>query len=115
MSEYPRSGNFTFKNYARTGRFASFDLHCCEIKHKNKDVGIISELGGRAWDKNPQEDIGKYVIRFMIKKEPTKEDPAQFKWVQLKTKCDTMNDAKVYVNSRANEIHKAIDLYHQET
>jgi len=96
---------FTFKKYRHTGRYGSFELDQTIIKLKKKEVGYIAE----------KKHLGyKYQISFAIKKEPTKEKPAPFKWITLKYIYETEKEAREFINANTEKIMKQFDLYQFE-
>jgi len=74
---------FTFEKAICTDIDKLFGLDWTDIKFNKKQVGCISELRD-----------GKYLIRFAIKKEKTKEDSASFMWITLKRKFNSEQEAR---------------------
>ena len=96
---------FTFKKHIATGMYRSFELDNTDIKMDRKVVGTISE--SRDYD-------DRYGISFMIKKEKTKSLPAPFKWVRLKKRFGSENDARTFVRENNDVMIKQFELYQQE-
>lgn len=92
---------FTFKTEKSTGRYRSFypDQHL--IKLQGKEVGTISD------------DLD-HKIRLMVKKEPTKEDPAPFRWAYLKGTFPNLMEAKYFLQANFEKITTQFDLYLSE-
>jgi hypothetical protein len=93
------ANTFTFKDHNPTGRFKSFDHVYVDIKLKSKICGTIYET-----------DDG-YIVRLMVKKDPDPNDPAGFKWIQLKGKHRTKMEAKTWVKDRTTIIAEKFDLF----
>jgi len=88
---------FTFKTVKPTGRYHSFEPSEHVIKVDGKEVGSIADDNSR--------------IRLMVRKDPTKEDPAPFRWVLLKYRPESLADAKEFLNRNAETIQSTFDLY----
>ncbi len=91
---------FTFKKMIHTGRYKGFEKDFTDIKLKRKIVGYIREV-----------EFRKYKISFAVKKEPTKEDPAPFRWVRLVIQFKTEKEAREFLKERAEDIINKYDLY----
>lgn len=97
---------FTFKKYIPTGRFRSFEEECGDIKLNKVTVGSITE----------QREDGKYRIGLMVLKEDIMEDGnpnCVWKWIWLKYKGTSWNDAKSFVNTFYKEIQEKYNIYKQ--
>jgi len=92
---------FTFRKEIFEGRYQSFERDHTTIKLNKKEVGYIGE-----------SDWNKYVIRFAIKKDITKKDPAEFKWVSLKQTFENEKDAREYIKKNNDIIQNKLDLYY---
>ncbi len=92
---------FTYKKYIPVGRYRSFEPEHHDIKLNKKVVGHISV---NRLDR-------EFIVSFAIKKESTKEDPAPFKWVMLKTRFKTADEAKEALAGRFTDLVKKLDLY----
>ena len=94
--------SFTFKTVKETGKYASFFTPQHNIKLKKSVVGEIMQTRNR-------DD--EFKIRLAITKEPTKAEPAPFKWITLAAKFETLEEAKVWLNKNFNRITSQFDLY----
>ena len=90
---------FTFKIERSTGRYSSFFSDCMHIKLNQKEVGSVSNKD--------------FKIRFKIKKEPTKEEPASFKWIALKGEFKSFQEVKEFVKFHSETIQSKYDLYQE--
>ncbi len=90
---------FTFKKYVATGMYRSFEKDQTDIKLNKMVVGSVGET------------CYGYKIRFAVKKDATKEDPAPFKWVSFKTRYTTENDARQFVKDNNKVIQNQLDLH----
>jgi len=99
--------NFTFKKHIPEGRYRSFELDHTDIKRNKKVVGFIGESRKGLWEE-------RYRIHFQIKKEITKEEPAPFRWIELKKRCNTEKEAREFIKKNSEEIQILYDLYEQE-
>lgn len=98
------ANKFTFKKVKKEGRYRSFDLtNTTKIKLNKKKVGYISSKGVFK-DK-------QWIIHLMVKKERTTEHPAPFKWMILKKRCKSEEEARNFLNENFEIINKEIDLY----
>ena len=91
---------FTFKTEKSKGKYRSFYLDTHYIKFKKKVVGTISD---RDWH-----------ISLMVKKEKSEEDPSPFRWITLKRKSNSLQEAKIWLNEAINLITEKYDLYELE-
>ena len=91
---------FTFKKTIHEGLYSSFEKDHTTIKLNKKEVGYIGE-----------SDWTKYVVRFAIKKDITKEDTAGFKWVTLKQTFKNEKDAREYIKENNNRIQEKLNLH----
>ncbi len=92
---------FTFKKTIHAGRYRSFELDHTAIKIKGKEVGSISE--GR------KDRL--YEIRLAVKKLRTLEEPANFRWICLKKRCNSEPEAREFLRKYEKEIQEIHDLY----
>lgn len=77
------------------------------IKLQGKVVGYICAPTWRSKD-------NKWGIRFTVRKEVTKEDPAPFKWVQIRARLDSEPEAREFLNGKIEEILEYFSLYEKE-
>lgn len=94
---------FTFKKHKATGRYASFEKEYSDIKLKKKVVGTIHEIEG-----------GKRKVRFMVKKQPTKEEPAPFLWITVTKTFYDEEEARTWCKQNIKLIQEKLDLYQFE-
>ena len=94
---------FTYKKHIPTGRYRSFETEYHDIKLQKRTVGNIQE-----------DQISGYSVSLTIKKEPTTENPASFKWVRIKTIFNNADEAKKYLADNFEKITKTLDLYQFE-
>jgi len=93
--------NFTFKKIKHEGRYASFERDQTTIKFQKKECGYMTE-----------DRLGvEWVIRFAIKKEKTKEDPAPFRWIRLKARFNTEKEVREWLKNVKDKIFERYDLY----
>lgn len=96
---------FTFKKNIPTGKYKSFETESHEIKIKRKLVGHINQPSHFS----NEED---FYVMFSIKKEATKNSPASFKWITLKRRFKTADEAKTFLNKNFERLTKQFDLYY---
>jgi hypothetical protein len=90
---------FTFKMHRETGLRAVAYRPSSDIKIKGVVVGSIREG----------------VIRLMVKRERTEDDPARFRWVTLKKRFADDAEAREFLRDVGVEaVMKAHDLYIRE-
>lgn len=92
---------FTFKKEIPTGRYSSFELEKHDIKLNKKVIGTI----------NKSQKDGLFSISLAIKKEVMKENPAPFKWITLKGRFDTAEEARQLLLKNTDLIVQKYDLY----
>ena len=90
----------TFKKTIKQGMYKSFERDHTYIKLNKKQIGSIQES---------RED-GKYYIGVAVKKEPTKESPAPFKYITLKGSLFSEKEAREKVKELENKILE-LDLH----
>lgn len=95
---------FTYKKITREGRYKSFEPEQHDIKLKSKVVGQISEAS------HTSSKTG-FGISFSIKRKPTKENPAPFRWWSMKTRFGDVAEAKAFLRTYFKSITNEIDLY----
>lgn len=95
---------FTYKRHTSTGRYKSFDHERHDIKLKKKVVGHIKEASHFS-------NLDGFGIMLATKKSPTTEEPANFKWVFLKRRFKTAQEAKVFLDENFQELTAQHDLY----
>ncbi len=94
---------FTFKTTTGTGRFKSFHKYNTSIKYKKIEVGYI--------------DGDNFNIRFQVVKKDIMEDGnpnCSWKWITLKHKPTSLDDAKTYCNDNIERIFSSFDIYIKE-
>ncbi len=91
---------FTFKTIKDTGKWSSFYPKSHEILHNKIKIGNI--------------DDDTYKIRLKVKKEPTKDDPAPFKWITLKKDSSSLDEAKEFLNKNITVILERYDLFYKQ-
>jgi len=95
---------FTFKTEKATGRYGSFFPDNHYIKLKRKQVGTISDKNG-------------HPIRLMVIKDDITEDGnpnCNWKWIQLKARFTSVEDAKTFLNDNFEGINQTWNLYMAE-
>ena len=92
---------FTFRKVKHTGRYRSFELDQTTIKLDRKEVGYMCE----------SRDDQFWRIRLAVKKEPTKQDPADFKWVMLEARPESEQQGREFILKYAAQILERYDLY----
>ena len=95
---------FTYKKHRHSGRYRSFEPEFHDIKLKAKKVGYIAEPAHFSKEQG-------YGISFAVKKDPTREQPAPFKWVSVKKRFSSVEDAKAFLVEHFDELIKELDLY----
>ena len=93
---------FTFKKCVPTGSFRSFDMAQTDIKLNKKVVGSIDET---------RMLHPPYLVRFAVKKDPTKKSPAYFKWAQIKKRFNNEKDARQFIMANNDKIQSSIDIH----
>ena len=95
---------FTYKKHIPVGRYRSFEEEQHDIKLKKKVVGHIAEAGHFS---------GKtgFGISLAVKKEATKEEPASFRWANLKARFNNADEAKAFLEKNFDAIIKQYDLH----
>ncbi|HDY89328.1 MAG TPA: hypothetical protein ENH82_14575 [bacterium] len=96
---------FTFRKHIATGRYLSFEPDNTDIKLNKLQVGLIVEV---------REPEHAYKVRLAVKKDPTKESPANFKWITFKSSFESEEEARTWVNKYADGIYANHDLYRFE-
>lgn len=103
---------FTFKENKSTGRYRSFYPSTHDIKLNKKVVGHITQINdGSGFIDVPTENIGKYNVAFAVKREKTAGNPAPFKWVNIKVKFDSVDEAKAWANRNIDVILAKFDIH----
>jgi hypothetical protein len=92
---------FSFRKVIQAGKWRSFQEECHEIKLNKKVVGRIK------WSR---ED-GLFLISLVVKKNVTKEDPASFKWITLKGRYNTAEEARQMLGKNIDIILQRYNLY----
>lgn len=93
----------TFKNYVRSGRFASFQPKGADIKLNGNKIGWMTE-----------HTFGVVEVRFHVKKEPTKDDPAPFRNVRLNARFSSIDEAKKAIKASFKQLAEKLDIYQHE-
>ena len=100
---------FTFKTTKATGPYCSFYSDHHDIKLKRQKVGLI--------DEENRLDSGSFTIRLMVEKDDIMEDGnpnCSWKWIQLKKKSDSLQEAKDFLNEGIDEIMSRYKLHLSE-
>ena len=95
---------FTFKKTIHEGRYKSFEPEQHEIKLKGRVVGCISEASHTS-------SKTAFGISFSVSRQPTKENPAPFRWLNLKTRFEDATEAKTFLRKHFDNIMGALNLY----
>ena len=95
---------FTYKKTIHEGRYRSFEPEQHEIKLKGKVVGSISE----AFHTSGRTGFG---VSFAVSRQSTKENPAPFRWLYLKTRFKDAAEAKAFLRQHFDNITGALNLY----
>ena len=95
---------FTFKKIIWEGRYRNFERERHDIKIKGKVVGSISEA-------HHTSITTGFGVSFAVSRQPTKEDPAPFRWWSMKTRFDNAAEAKAFLRQRFDNIVGALDLF----
>lgn len=95
---------FTYKKHRHTGKFSAFEAEVHDIELKARKIGDIAEAAHFSQERG-------YRISFAVKKAPTQEQPAPFKWVNVKTRFTSVADAKAFLVEHFEELIKELDLY----
>ena len=96
---------FTFKKDKRQRGLAGVgEVPGCDIKLQKKKVGHL-------YPPSRFKAETEWSVSFMVKKEPTKEDPCPWRWVNLKAKFPNEQDARVWVNEKFEAIITKYDLH----
>ena len=95
---------FTFKKTIHEGRYRSFERERHDIKIKGKVVGSISEA-------HHTSITTGFGVSFAISRQPTKENPALFRWWNMKTRFGDAAEAKAFLRQHFDNIVGALDLY----
>lgn len=94
---------FTFKTEKPKGRYKSFESPYHKVKMGGKVVGSI--------------DHDTWRIRFMVYKTDTITDDnpnCEWKWIGLSKRCESLEEAKEFLNANFDEINKKFKLYCME-
>lgn len=94
----------TFKKHIPTGKYSSFESEYHDIKRNKKIVGSISEASPLSNVLNEE----KFSIRFMIKSD---ENKSGWKWITLKKKSSTAEEARKFVKKYEVFLQNKYDLY----
>lgn len=98
---------FTFTTTNPTGRYKAFGQKHHAIKFDKKEVGYITD--GRSND--------TYQIRLQVIKADLNEDNnpnCVWKWITLKKKSATLQEAKDWLNENRQAILEKYNLYYSE-
>jgi len=96
---------FTFKNHPKETGLARVGAGtpAIGIKYAGAEVGAI--YFNNSWSSN--RDIG-IQVRLMAPKESTHESPCKWKWITLKEKFSSGDEAKAFLNENFEKICKLI-------
>jgi len=95
---------FTFKTIKPVGRYSAFDIDEIQIKLNKKEVGEIS----------PEKP---FEIRLAVEKTETVTDNnpnCEWKWISLKKKSETLEEAKIFLNEHIESIMNKYTLHQFE-
>lgn len=95
---------FTFKRVKHTGRWRSFERAQTMIKIKRQEVGYMIDS---------RDEVG-WCVRLAVKKDPTKEDPADFRWIMLRYRGDSEEATRAWLNEHFDTITERYDLHRFE-
>jgi len=84
---------FTFKRHDPTGPYRSFSKPYWDIKVNKKVVGNIHG-----------DSFAGYAVSLAVAKEPTKEEPAPFKWVRFKVAFYNIEEQKSALNKACDTL-----------
>jgi hypothetical protein len=90
----------TFKRWEKVN---CFSLEHFEIKIKRKKFGQIIEKEGN------KENY--FLIYISVKKEKTKDDPCDFRWIILDVKFPSSESAKEFLKENIDRILEKHDVY----
>jgi len=96
-------GKFTFKKYRPIGRYRSFE------PQDNYDIKLNGKMVG-----NIKEDERKFTIGFKVNKKDPMEDKnpnCSWKFVRLKRKFDSAEEAIEFIKINTEKIQIQFDLY----
>jgi hypothetical protein len=101
--------NFTYKkDKPATGlRAVGYSTPSTAIKLRGKEVGTIV---APSW----QTKDHKWGVRIAVEKEPTKEEPASFRWIQFKIRFDSEPEARGWLQANAHHIQRMFVLHQFE-
>jgi hypothetical protein len=77
------------------------------IKGDGKHVGMITKAH---WSSKRDD----WSIQLTVRKEPTKEAPADFKWITLKKRAETAEELREFVTKHWDDIRGHYDLYQSD-
>lgn len=95
---------FTFKKTIHEGHYRSFEPEHHDIKLKGKLVGQISEAPYTSTKTG-------FSVSFAVSRQQTKEKPAPFRWMILKTRFGDAAEAKAFLRQHFDSITGALNLY----
>ena len=100
---------FTFKKAARkTGLASVGEIEpAVKIKLNGKEIGYISPVTHRSDSRDRR-------IFLAVKQEPTKDDPAPFRWVCLTSRMKDETEARAFLSEWHSRIVAKYDLYQFE-
>lgn len=109
MTHTPLTGALTFRRHPKATGVARVvePWPCTEIKMGRKVVGILRPPN---WHGPPDQ----WTANFMIRRQPTKEDPRPFTWRRMKHRWDTENQARAWLEQNFTSIRSTHDLYAME-
>ena len=84
--------------------YQHFQSRSTDIKSQKKKIGYIQE----------SRDFDCWKIYFTVKKEVTKEEPSDFKWILLTKRFTTEDKAREYIKENTEQIFKQFDIYQFE-
>ena len=95
---------FTFKTDKPTGKYRAFSNSITYIKLSGKNVGNIGE----------DINASTFYVRLMVIKKDLMEDGNKncpWKWIQLKQRCNSIDEMKVWLNENIELIKKTYNLF----
>jgi len=99
---------FTFKKVISTGRYRSFEREQHVIKLNRKEVGRIYE------EQYPKDYNHRYAITLAVEKERTDDEPADFRWILLKARFATAQDARDFLSRNCGALNDKYRLHRFE-
>ncbi len=99
----------TFKKHERTTGLAGIGY-----PYQSVDMKINKKVFGSIDAPNWQTTDNKWHVRVTVIKEPTKENPADFRWISFLSKHENEIEARNWIQRNIDGIIEKYDLYFQE-